>query len=100
MNVLDQVEAFIRKRRRSTGIPASTDTALSLGNLAQLSLEEKERYVRALLPIALTNGKIREAESGQYPELPSQRHTGWRPNLAIEDTSRANAPADPNSSGA
>jgi hypothetical protein len=69
MNVVDRVKAFIRKRHKGTGAPTSVAAALSSGNLAELSLDDKERYVRTLLAIAVANGRINEAALARTYQL-------------------------------
>jgi hypothetical protein len=69
MNVLDRAKALILKRRIDTGVPTSSEAALSLDNLAQLSLQEKERYIHALVPIALANGSISEPALARLYQL-------------------------------
>jgi hypothetical protein len=61
MDVVDRVRGFIRKRHKSTGAPTRDAAALSFGNLAELSIDEKDRYVRTLLSIAVADGRISEA---------------------------------------
>jgi hypothetical protein len=69
MNVLDQAKAFIRRRRTSTSVPTNSGASLSLENLAQLSLEEKVRYVQALVPIALASGRIGDSALARLYQL-------------------------------
>lgn len=69
MKVLDRAKALVHRNRIGTGVPASDEVALALDNLAQLSLEEKEHYVRALVPIAVANGKITERALARLYQL-------------------------------
>lgn len=68
MSVVGRLKAFAHDSQGSSGAPMGA-VAPSSESLVELSLKDKERYVRALLSVALSGGKINEAVLARMYQL-------------------------------